>query len=101
MSSAVPPVKVAPPSVETLDRILLLHAPAVFTPLYSGLDVTGLKPRGVHPFDGFESRLMYEPIVTTTCLAFVGLTPPTGRFVARNTESMFKPFSGTHWLPAS
>ena len=33
---------------------------------------------GAHPFDSFESGLMYEPNVTTTCFGFCGFTLPTG-----------------------
>ena len=52
------PVNVAPPSFETLSRILLLQAPAVLTPVYRLVPVVAVNPAGTHPFDSLESRLM-------------------------------------------
>ncbi len=78
LGSACVPVKVAPPSFETLIRMSLLQAPAS---LHAGVEVLAVdceKPSGVQPFDSFESLLMYEPNVTTTCCGFFGFTLPTG-----------------------
>src|SRR5579875_190273 len=58
LGSAVVPVKVAPPSPDTLSTILLLQAPGVLTPVYRLFPVTGLTPAGTHPLDSFESLLM-------------------------------------------
>ena len=54
----------------------LLHVP-VLTPLYSADSVAGFQPAGVQP-GSFESLLMYDASVTTTCDGFFGLTAPDG-----------------------
>ena len=46
------------PALETLSRILLLHAPAVLTPVKRLPPVVVLRPAGAHPLDSLESRLM-------------------------------------------
>ena len=56
--SVVVPVKVAAPSLETLIRMSLLQAPAVFTPVKRFWPVAGSNPAGTQPLDSFECWLM-------------------------------------------
>ena len=46
LGSVVVPVKVAPPLLEALTRILLLQAPGVFTPVYRLIPVVAESPLG-------------------------------------------------------
>ena len=55
----VVPVKVAPPSVDTLRRMSLLHPPVSPTPVYRFRPVSAENPSGVQfPIVGFECGLM-------------------------------------------
>ena len=72
--SALAP-NVLPPSSDTFNRILLLQAPSVLTPVYSG-SPSAAKPSGLHPFSALESRLMYEASDTITRLGLSGSTWP-------------------------
>ena len=71
------PVNDVPPFLDTLSRILLLHAPGVLTPVYV-FRPSPANPVGTHPLDSFESWLMYEPKATVTWLGLFGSTPPDG-----------------------
>src|SRR6267143_3887065 len=77
-TSVLVPLKLAPALVDVLTTILLLHAPAVFTPVYRPPPELGSVPVGTQPLLSLELRLMYEPIETMSCLAFCGFTPPDG-----------------------
>src|SRR5262252_8376490 len=63
----VVPVNEAPPLLEVLSTILLLHAPAVLTPSYNGKPVSGLNPCGTHPLASLEVWLMYDAYEITSC----------------------------------
>jgi len=54
----VVPVKVEPPSFDTLSRMSLLQAPGVLTPVKRLAPVAGLKPAGMQPLASFEWTLM-------------------------------------------
>src|SRR5712692_273870 len=75
-TSVVVPLKLAPPFVDVLITILLLQAPAVFTPVYKPPVEPGSVPVGTQPLLSLELGLIYEPIETTTCLGLRGFTPP-------------------------
>src|SRR5712692_6345213 len=77
-TSVVVPLKVDPAFVDVLTTILLLQAPAVFTPVYKPPVEPGSVPVGTQPLLSLEFRLMYEPIETINCLGFCGFTPPEG-----------------------
>src|SRR3982074_2840429 len=70
------PLNVAPAFVDVLTTILLLQAPAVFTPVYKPPVEPGSVPVGTQPLLSLEFRLMYEAIETMTCLEFCGFTAP-------------------------
>jgi hypothetical protein len=55
--SVVVPVKLRPPLFDWLNRILLLHAPGVLTPVYK-LVPKALIPAGTQPLVSSETRLM-------------------------------------------
>ena len=74
VTSVVVPVKVTPPSFETLSTMVLLQ-PAVLTLSYR------FRPNGENPAEWHVAAscwLMYEPNVTTTWFGAVGLTAPDG-----------------------
>ena len=51
------PVKVPPPSVETLSRMSLLQAPGVLTPVYSPAMPDFTVPVGTQPLASLECAL--------------------------------------------